>query len=463
MSDKEKVLAKILIVDDDVGILNQLKWVLQGEYEVLIASNKEEGLRIIEEKMPELVALDVNLNGISFSDREGIEILDKIKNRFPFIKVIMITGDDSKEIALEAINKGAYDYYVKPINIEELKIIFRRALYIQNLEKENKRLTEELQGRFKFGEMVGDSPQMQNIFSLIRKVAPTDATVLVTGESGTGKELVAKAIHSLSLRRDEAFIVINCASIPENLLESELFGHEKGAFTGAHIQRKGKLEVADKGTVFLDEIGEMSLSLQVKILRFLQEKVIERVGSNTPIELDVRIIAATNQDLKERIKEGKFREDLYYRLSVININLPSLRNRKDDILLLANYFLNKYKKEVSTKTMKGFTKQAKELMLSYSWPGNVREMENRVRRALILADNSFITPSDLGFEEKRDMNIIGETIKVSLKKARCTLEIELIKKALKEAKGNISLAAKILEISRPTLYDLMKKYNISAM
>jgi len=463
MSNKEKVLAKVLIVDDDVGILNQLKWALQEEYEVLVASNKEEGLRIIEEKVPELVALDVNLNGVSFSDKEGIEILDKIKSRFPFIKVIMVTGDDSKEIALEAINKGAYDYYVKPINIEELKIIFQRALYIQNLEKENKRLTEELQGRFKFEEMVGDSPQMQNIFSLIRKVAPTDATVLVTGESGTGKELVAKAIHSLSLRRDEPFIVINCASIPESLLESELFGHEKGAFTGAHIQRKGKLEVADRGTVFLDEIGEMSLSLQVKILRFLQEKVIERVGSNTPIELDVRIVAATNQDLKERIKEGKFREDLYYRLSVIHINLPPLRNRKDDILLLANYFLNKYKKEVSTKTIKGFTRQAKELMLRYYWPGNVREMENRVRSALILADNPFITPLDLGFEGKRDMNIVGGTTKVSLKKARSTLEIELIKKALKEAKGNISLAAKILEISRPTLYDLMKKYNINTM
>jgi len=225
--------------------------------------------------------------------------------------------------------------------------------------------------------------------------------------------------------------------------------------------KKGKLEVANKGTVFLDEIGEMSLPLQVKILRFLQEKVIERVGSNTPIELDVRIIAATNQDLKERIKEGKFREDLYYRLSVININLPPLRERKDDVLLLANYFLNKYRKEAGGKKIKGFTKEAKNLMLNYSWPGNVREMENRIRRALILADNSFITPSDLGFEEKKDMDIERETSKASLKEARRNLEIELIKKALKEAKGNVSLAAKLLDISRPTLYDLMKKYNIS--
>ncbi|RKY39688.1 MAG: sigma-54-dependent Fis family transcriptional regulator, partial [Candidatus Omnitrophota bacterium] len=332
---------------------------------------------------------------------------------------------------------------------------------IYTLEKENQRLSEKLKKDYQFENLVGSSPLMEKVFQMIRRVAPTEATVLIVGESGTGRELVARAIHNLSPRKNYPFVVINCGAIPENLLESELFGYEKGAFTDAYTQKKGKLEVANKGTVFLDEIGEMSLSLQVKILRFLQEKVIERVGSNTPIGLDVRIIAATNQDLKERIKEGKFREDLYYRLSVININLPPLRKRKDDILLLANYFLNKYRKEAGGKKIKGFTKEAKNLMLNYSWPGNVREMENRIRRALILADNSFITPSDLGFEEKKDMDIGRETSKASLKEARRNLEIELIKKALKEAKGNVSLAAKLLDISRPTLYDLMKKYNIS--
>ncbi|MCD6228582.1 MAG: PEP-CTERM-box response regulator transcription factor [Candidatus Omnitrophica bacterium] len=453
-------MTKILVVDDDIGILTQLKWALEDEYQVILASSKEQALTLLHQEKPLLVALDVNLDSSNLWDKEGINILDEIKAADPLIKVIMITGNDAKDIALEAIRKGAFDYYTKPIDVEELKIILKRASYIQNLEKENLRLSQELEKKVKFEEMVGDSLQMREIFRLIRRIAPSDATVLISGESGTGKELVARAIHSLSPRKNYPFVVINCGAIPETLLESELFGHEKGAFTDAYTQKKGKLEVADKGTVFLDEIGEMSLSLQVKILRFLQEKIIERVGSNTPIELDVRIIAATNQELKERIKEGKFREDLYYRLSVININLPPLRERGEDILLLANYFLNKYKKEAGGKRIKGFTKQAKELMLNYSWPGNVREMENRVRRALILVDNSFITPSDLGFEEKKDMDIGRETSKASLKEARRNLEIELIKKALKEAKGNVSLAAKLLDISRPTLYDLMKKYNL---
>ena len=450
---------KLLIVDDDLGLLNQLKWALSSEYEVLTAQDKENAHKIIHNYKPPLIALDINLT--AQLDKEGLDILDEVKSVDPFIKVIMTTADDAKETALEAIAKGAFDYYTKPIEIEEFKVILKRAYYIYTLEKENQRLSEKLKKDYQFENLVGSSPLMEKVFQMIRRVAPTEATVLITGESGTGKELVARAIHNLSPRKNYPFVVINCGAIPENLLESELFGYEKGAFTDAYTQKKGKLEVANKGTVFLDEIGEMSLPLQVKILRFLQEKVIERVGSNTPIGLDVRIIAATNQDLKERIKEGKFREDLYYRLSVININLPPLRERKDDVLLLANYFLNKYRKEAGGKKIKGFTKEAKNLMLNYSWPGNVREMENRIRRALILADNSFITPSDLGFEEKKDMDIGRETSKASLKEARRNLEIELIKKALKEAKGNVSLAAKLLDISRPTLYDLMKKYNIS--
>ncbi|MCM8826820.1 MAG: sigma-54 dependent transcriptional regulator, partial [Candidatus Omnitrophica bacterium] len=379
--------AKLLIVDDDLGLLKQLKWALESDYEVVTSDNYHEALRLLREFKPELVILDINLNGLVNTSKDGIELLDRIKSSSPFTKVIMVTGNSSKDLALESISKGAFDYYLKPVNIEELKILLRRAFYIQGLELENQRLTDEIERKFKFEEMVGTSPKMEDIFRLIRKVATTDATVLVTGESGTGKELVANAVHYLSSRRGNPFIVINCGAIPENLLESELFGHEKGAFTDAYARKIGKLEVANRGTVLLDEIGEMSLNLQVKILRFLQERIIERVGGNTPIELDVRVIAATNSDLKKKIEENKFREDLYYRLSVINIDLPPLRERGEDILLLANYFLNKYKKDVPNKEIKGFTKEARDAMVSFSWPGNVREMENRIRRALILADS----------------------------------------------------------------------------
>ncbi|MCM8823929.1 MAG: PEP-CTERM-box response regulator transcription factor [Candidatus Omnitrophica bacterium] len=452
--------AKLLIVDDDLGLLKQLKWALESDYEVVTSDNYHEALRLLREFKPELVILDINLNGLVNTSKDGIELLDRIKSSSPFTKVIMVTGNSSKDLALESISKGAFDYYLKPVNIEELKILLRRAFYIQGLELENQRLTDEIERKFKFEEMVGTSPKMEDIFRLIRKVATTDATVLVTGESGTGKELVANAVHYLSSRRGNPFIVINCGAIPENLLESELFGHEKGAFTDAYARKIGKLEVANRGTVLLDEIGEMSLNLQVKILRFLQERIIERVGGNTPIELDVRVIAATNSDLKKKIEENKFREDLYYRLSVINIDLPPLRERGEDILLLANYFLNKYKKDVPNKEIKGFTKEARDAMVSFSWPGNVREMENRIRRALILADSPFITPLELGLvKDNGEDDYFG---KFSLKDARQYIEIKFIKRAIGESKGNLSLAAKMLGVSRPTLYDLMKKYKISS-
>ncbi|MBP7088515.1 MAG: PEP-CTERM-box response regulator transcription factor [Candidatus Omnitrophica bacterium] len=449
---------KILVVDDDLGVLKQLKWALEDEYEVLTASSKKEALEAFKTNSPDLVALDVNLDGVNKTSQEGLDILDEIKqNNNSLSKVIMITGNDTKEIALEAIQKGAFDYYLKPVKVDELKIILKRARYIQTLEKENQRLSQELADKFKFEDMVGNSDNIQDIFKLIRRVAPTDATVLITGESGTGKELVAKAIHYQSPRAKELFIVINCGAIPENLLESELFGHEKGSFTDAHVQKIGKLEVANGGTVFLDEIGEMSLNLQVKILRFLQERVIERVGGNNPIELDVRVIAATNSDLTKRIKQNNFREDLYYRLSVINIALPALRERGDDILLLAKHFLNKYRFEVSNKEIKGFSKEAKEMMQRFNWPGNIRELENRVRRALILAENSFITPSELGFDSSKEEKNLS---KLSLKQARQKIEVEYIQKALAESKGNVSLAAKLLGLTRPTFYDLAKKYSI---
>ena len=449
---------KLLIVDDDEGILKQLKWAFSEEYEVFLALTKSDALKTVAAEGPDLVALDINLDPANPSSRDGISILEEIKSSNPEAKVIMITGNDAKEIALEAVSKGAFDYFNKPVNIDELKVMFKRALYLQSLEKENKRLSEELSNKSVFEELVGSSSQIQDVFRLIVRVAPTDATVLITGESGTGKELAAKAIHSLSNRKDKPFIIVNCGAIPDNLLESELFGHEKGAFTDAHARRKGKFEAAEGGTVFLDEIGEMSLSLQVKILRFLQERVIERVGSNTPIELDVRIIAATNSDLAEKIKTGSFREDLYYRLSVIQIAVPPLREREGDVLLLANYFLNKYRKDAAGD-IKGFTKEAKDLLTAYNWPGNVRELEDKVRRAVILSNEPLITAGDLGFSRQDKESFRNEAL--SLKKARSNLETALIKKALHKTKGNVSIAAKILGITRPTLYDLMKKDKIS--
>lgn len=452
---------KLLIVDDDEGILKQLKWALGDEYEITTAVNKEEALACIRQGDFELIALDINLDGTTErGSRGGLEVLEEIKNASSLAKVIMITGNDTKEIALEAVAKGAFDYYQKPVNIDELKVILRRAVYILNLESENRRLAEEAGSKVRFEDIVGSSPRMEEVFGLIKKVAPTEASVLITGESGTGKELVARAIHYSGNRKSKPFIVINCGAIPENLLESELFGHEKGSFTDAHARRLGKLEAADRGTVFLDEIGEMSLGLQVKILRFLQERVIERVGGNEPIELDVRIITATNSDLKKKIETGSFREDLYYRLSVLNIELPPLREREGDILLLAQYFLNTYKAEADNKDIKGFTKEAKEQIANYTWPGNVRELENKIRRALILAETPFVTAEELGFVSKSKKDKTQG--RLSLKAARKDLEVELIKKALDENKGNMSKAAKALGITRPTLYDLMKKYSIES-
>ncbi len=401
----------------------------------------------------------MNLSSNINANVEGIEILEVIKSIDSLTKVIMVTANDAREIGLSAINNGAFDYFLKPVRVDELKIILKRALYIQNLEKENQRLVQELGNSSKFEDMVGTSDRMQDVFSLIRRVAPTDVTVFITGESGTGKELVARAIHYLSEQKDKPFVVINCGAIPENLLESELFGHEKGAFTDAHVKRIGKLEAANGGTVFLDEIGDMSLSLQVKLLRFLQERVIERVGGNNPIELDVRVIAATNCDVKKKIKSGNFREDLYYRLSVIMVELPPVRDRADDVELLANYFLHKYKLEMKGKTVKGFSREAKAAIKSYAWPGNVREMENRIKRALILTENGLIKSFELGLGDDEDQDLAIE--KFSLKEARRQIETRCIQRALNECKGNVSLAAKMLGVTRPTLYDLLRKYDIN--
>jgi two-component system NtrC family response regulator len=444
---------KLLIIEDDEDLRAQMKWAMAQEYEVLLAEDRQSAMTIMKKQQPQVVTLDLGLPPMPAGVEEGFAVLDNIMNEHSQTKIIIITGRGEKEHALRAIEKGAYDFFYKPIQLDELKVVLRRTFHVSQLEREQKILQERLL-KDTFEGMLGTCQKMQDIFSVIRKVSTTDAPVLIMGESGTGKELVAHAIHRLSIRQANPFIVINCGAIPENLLESELFGHEKGAFTGAHIQRKGRFEMASGGTLFLDEIGDLPPLLQVKLLRFLQERVIERVGGREQIEVDTRMIAATNRDLKESMKQGSFREDLYFRLGVILMNLPPLRERERDVILLARAFLERYTAE-SKKKIKGFTNQAIEAIEQYDWPGNVRELENRIKRAVIMTTGRKITPADL------EMSIPESKYEsMSLKEARDALEKELLVKALARNRGNMTKVAMELGISRPTLYDLMEKFGI---
>jgi len=444
---------KLLIVDDDADLRTQMKWALAGDYEVLLAEDRPNAMDVVSKENPSVVTLDLGLPPHPAGVEEGFTALSDILTGYPQTKVIIITGRAEKEHALRAVGQGAYDFFYKPIDIDELKVILRRAFHLSQLEHEHNELQRRLSGDT-FEGMLGTSEKMQAVFTMIRKVSTADVPVLIEGESGTGKELVAHATHQLSPRKDGPFVVINCGAIPENLLESELFGHEKGAFTGAHIQRKGRFELADGGTLFLDEIGELSLPLQVKLLRFLEEQIIERIGGRKGIEVDVRVITATNKDLKEAMKGGSFREDLYFRLGVVFISLPPLREREGDIMLLAKAFLNRYAEE-NRKKLTGFTKEAVAAIEKYEWSGNVRELENRIKRAVIMAEGKKLNPADLEMEAPKP-----KYDDMGLKEARDTLEKELIKKALLQNRGNITKAAKELGVSRPTLYDLMEKFKI---
>ncbi|MDP1990496.1 MAG: PEP-CTERM-box response regulator transcription factor [Syntrophales bacterium] len=450
---KDSGKQKLLIVDDDEDLRTQMKWALSQDYEILLAEDRPSAAASMRKEKPAVVTLDLGLPPLPAGVEEGFAVLDEILNEYGQTKVIIITGRGEKENALRAVEKGAYDFFYKPIQLDELKVILRRAFHLSQLEQEQRALQQRLSGGT-FEGMLGTCGKMQEVFSIIRKVATTDAPVLIMGESGTGKELVARAMHRLSVRQTEPFIVINCGAIPENLLESELFGHEKGAFTGAHIQRKGRFEMAEGGTLFLDEIGELPLTLQVKLLRFLQERVIERVGGREQIEVDTRIVAATNRDLKEAMKEGNFREDLYFRLGVILMSLPPLREREGDMTLLAKAFLERYADE-NRKKVKGFTDQAMDAIEQYTWPGNVRELENRIKRAVIMAEGTKITAVDLEMEAPRT-RYEG----MGLKEAREVLEKELLTKALTRNSNNLTKAAQELGISRPTLYDLMDKFGM---
>ena len=450
---REPKKQRLLIVDDDEDLRTQMKWALAKDYEVTLAEDRESALAALAAKRPAVVTLDLGLPPQPAGVEEGFAILDEIINGYGQTKVIIITGRGEKEHALRAVEQGAYDFFYKPIQLDELKVVLRRAFHLAQLEREQRALKSRLSG-YTFEGMLGTSPKMQDVFSVIRKVATTDAPVLVAGESGTGKELVAGAIHRLSIRQANPFIVINCGAIPENLLESELFGHEKGAFTGAHIQRKGRFEMADGGTLFLDEIGELPMLLQVKLLRFLQERVVERVGGREQIEVDTRVIAATNRDLKEAMQTGNFREDLYYRLGVIFISIPPLRERSGDVLLMAKVFMERYAEE-NKKKIKGFTLDAIDAIEKYNWPGNVRELENRIKRAVIMCDGQKLTPGDLEMVAPQ-----APYEAMSLKEARECLEKELIIKSLIRNTDNLTKAATELGISRPTLYDLMEKFGL---
>jgi two-component system NtrC family response regulator len=443
---------KLLVVDDDEDLRTQMRWALADEYEVVLAGERGPALESVRAERPALVTLDLGLPPAPGGVEEGFAALDEIRAEDPGAKVIVITGREDRAHALRAVEQGAYDFFVKPIDVDELKVVLRRALRLHALEAENRELRQSaVAGGFEG--MLGTSPRMQEAFASIRKVATVDAPVLLTGESGTGKEIAARAIHRLSARAAGPFVPINCAAIPETLLESELFGHEKGAFTGAHAQRRGRIETAHGGTLFLDEIGELPTALQVKLLRFLQDRRVERLGGRGSIAVDARVVTATNADLAALMAEGRFREDLFYRIGVVSIALPPLRDREDDVVVIADALLRGYAAEAGKK-IAGFSKDATAAMRAHAWPGNVRELENRVRRAAVMAEGSKLTAADLELAGSAGASRQG------LRELRAGLERDTIRAALKRNRGNVSQTATELGISRPTLYSLLAKFGI---
>ena len=449
MTDSAKPL---MIVEDDEGLQRQLRWCFD-DYEVAVCGSREEAVAALRRHEPGVVLLDLGLPPDPGGVTEGLATLEQILILAPETKVIIVTGDNDRANAVKAVGMGAYDFYQKPVEQETLSLIVDRAYRVYELERENRSLLQ-LQPDMPLRGVIASSPQMAKVCRMVEKVAPSDVTTLLLGASGTGKERLAQALHDLSPRKKQKLVAINCAAIPENLLESELFGYEKGAFTGATKQTIGKIEVANGGTLFLDEIGDLPLELQAKLLRFLQERVIERVGGRQEIPIDVRIICATHQDLPIHIKEGRFREDLYYRISEITINIPAVRDREGDAMVLAKAFLNRFNEEQNT-SVKGYDKEAIAAIESYAWPGNVREIESRVKRALIMADGNYITAEDLELESED-----SEPLPLNLKEVRDAAERAAILRALNNCDDNISEAAKLLGVTRPTLYSLMEKFGL---
>ena len=446
MSDAKQ---KILLVEDDPGLQKQLKWSL-ADYELVMAADRDSAIVQLRRHEPAVVLLDLGLPPDADGASEGLAALQQILSLAPATKVIVVTGNLDRSNAVKAIRLGAYDFFQKPFDPDVLALMIARALHVHALEAENRLLAARQRGSALQG-LITSSEPMLKICRTVEKVAPANATVLLLGESGTGKEVLARGVHELSPRAGKRFVAINCAAIPDTLLESELFGYEKGAFTGAAKQTIGRIEYANEGTLFLDEIGDLPMQLQAKLLRFLQERVIERLGGRGEIPVDVRVVCATHRDLADMIREGSFREDLYYRLSEITIKIPPLRERPGDAVLLAQAFLDRYAREQG-RNIRGFTADALGALETHAWPGNVREMENIIKRATIMADGSQITAADLGLDAAH-----AEPQPFNLRQARENAERLAVGRALAHSEGSIAQAAELLGITRPTLYDLMAK------
>ncbi len=447
---------KLLIVEDDLGLQKQLKWSYE-DFEVHCAANRDEAMALLRSEEPDVVTLDLGLPPDPDGVTEGFAVLDEMLKLKPDTKVIVASGHGARESALRAISAGAWDFYQKPVDIDELHLIVKRAFHVRQLELQNAQLQQpDADGELLLGTIISGSPEMVKVARTIERVAPNDVSVMLLGASGTGKELLARGLHNASNRADKPFIAINCGAIPENLLESELFGHEKGAFTGAIKTTEGKIEIANGGTLFLDEVGDIPLPLQVKLLRFLQERTIERIGGRKAIPVDVRVVCATHRNLNQMIASQEFRDDLYYRLAEVTVNIPPLIERTGDAVLLAKYFVARFAREMNP-SIKGMSTSALTAIDQWTWPGNVRELENRIKRAVIMTDGKFVTAEDLDFGDEEDDDLL-----LNLKAAREAADRKAIKRAIARTEGNISSAAKLLGISRPTLYDLLKQYDLQA-
>ncbi|MFP4329392.1 MAG: sigma-54-dependent transcriptional regulator [Alkalispirochaetaceae bacterium] len=443
----------VLIVDDEKNIREGLGKALELDgYNVLLAADGQNGLDIIEEEEVDLVIADLRMPRIS-----GEELLRRVVQSYPTVPVIILTGHGTIETAVQAMRDGAYDFLTKPVNLDRLSLLCKRALSTRELVMQHRQMQEELEHQRRFQNIIGKSSEMQRIFELVKQVAPTKASVLITGESGVGKELIADALHNASNRKDKPFIRVHCAALSESLLESELFGHEKGAFTGAVARKRGRFELAHSGSIFLDEIGEIEQSVQIKILRVLQEKKFERVGGEETLEVDVRIISATNRDLKEAIDEGRFREDLYYRLNVVNIHIPPLRERKEDIPLLTSAFIKEFAQE-NEKPVEGIDPKARSALYNYPWPGNIRELRNSIESAVVMCKGTIITPDDLPPSITRDNE--DDYIRISLGSSLADAEREIIRSTLAAQNGNKSRTAEILGIGRKTLHRKVDEYGL---
>jgi putative PEP-CTERM system response regulator len=444
-----KTKGRVVVIDDEVNAASALETLLKEDgYDVARAHDGTSGLQLLEKTDPDVVLTDLRMPGM-----DGLQLLTRIKEIRPETMVVLMTAYGTVKTAVKAMKLGAEDYIGKPIDVEELEVILQRVIEKKRLLEEARLLRERLDHKYNLDNLVGESPEMLAAFKTIRQVAASNSSVLLLGESGTGKELFAQALHQNSPRRSKPFVRVACASLPETLLESELFGHEKGSFTGAHAQRRGRIETAHGGTLFLDEIGELPTALQVKLLRFLQDHKVERIGGRAAIAVDVRVITATNADLPKLLSEGRFREDLYYRIGVVTLSLPPLRDREDDVVLIAETFARRYAAEAGRK-LTGFTRDAIAALRAHSWPGNVRELENRARRAAVMAEGPRITAADLELEKG------ATSARQGLRELRAGLERDTIKAALKRNRGNISQTATELGISRPTLYGLLSKFGI---